>query len=224
MFEKMREHRKVIRFFAVVYLVFSVALIYLLFYTPGLEFSMTETAEGGLDVFIENNSVHIINNIEIEGLPEEKVLEIKQLLPREKIKLDFGENSGAIHLSAKAPYHETVGADFTLWQPGEKIPNISYHLIIPELVLVGTPFNAEIEVCNDDEETIESMEFEQRHGTEFFAEEKSVQVLSLAARDCENLIFSLTPINEGTTTIYFNVKAQSYSKQFSRQVEIVEFR
>ncbi len=223
MFEKMREHRKVIAFFAFIYLVFGASLFYLLLYTPGLEFSQEETEEGGLDVFIGNNSVHIINSIEVARQSGEKVLEIEQLLPGEKIKLDFSEESGAIIISAKAPYHETVGASFTVISPKEKVPRISYQIIVPELVLVGTPFNAEIEACNDGEETVEGMEFEQNHEAGFFEEEESVQMLSLAVGACENLVFSLTPLKEGTTKIYFNVKARSYSKKFSRQVEITEF-
>lgn len=223
MFEKMREHRRVISFFAFVYLIFGASLFYLLLFTPGLEFSQEETEEGSLAVFIGNNSVHIINGIDIERQTGETVLEIERLLPGEKIQLDFSEESGAVSILAKAQYHNTVGADFSVTAPGEKVPRISYQVIIPTLALVGTPFNAEIEACNDGEEIVEGLEFEQSHDAEFFEEKESVQMLSLAVGDCEKLEFLLTPIKKGTTKIYFKVKAQSYSKTFDRQIEITEF-
>ena len=224
MFEKIKEQRRILVFFAAIYIVFGSMLAFLLFFTPGLSFAQGQEQHNFGDIFLVNDSIHIINTITVETDSGETIAEIERLAPGEMFKLPV-EKTGAIILVARAHYHDEVSSNFTFkGQPGrQETPTLSYRILANDVALIGIEFVAKIDVCNEDTEPWEDFSIEQGHEAEFFEENASKESFSLEAEACESFSFSLTPSQAGQTKIYFNVEGPSYSKKIEREIEIQEW-
>tara|TARA_Y100000310_G_scaffold327497_2_gene393976 strand:- start:9287 stop:9964 length:678 start_codon:yes stop_codon:yes gene_type:complete len=225
MFEKLKEQRRTIAFFAAIYLVFGIAFFYLMFMTPGLDFSQDETEEG-VKIFVFNNSGHIIRGIEIETSLGEHVALVDGLAPREKQLLVLPELTGVVTLVARAPYHATATKSFSSVGGGStgigtKDIKLDYKVTAPSLVFIDFNFVAEIELCNKGD-ALDEIVVAEEHGTTYFKENKLTKTIALDIGICETLPFTLTPSRAGKTKIYFNVNALSYSKQIEKEISIEE--
>lgn len=220
MFEKIKKQRRVLFVFAGTYLLFGAAFVYLLFMTPGLEFTQQESG-GKVQVFLLNNSIHVVRDIEVETAEGEKIISVERLMPQQKALLPLKERTGTVNLVAKAPYHATATTSLSFSGTGETEVKLEYKITIPTTVFVDFNFTAEIEVCNKGD-VVPEVKIEERHSAVYFKEDKGIATISLDAGACKKAYFTLTPAKAGDTKIYFNVKALSYSKQLETEITVKE--
>lgn len=210
-----RKRRRSLIFFAIIYLFFGAAFIFLFFFTPGLKF-VQEEKDGKMQVFIYNESSHIIHDITVETSNGEVIVSGKKLKPLEKKQVDLGNRLGSMDLIAKAPYHPSAKINFV----GVNPIKLNYKVTAPSKAFVGTNFLLDIIICNDGD-PVTDLSVEETHD-DFFLEENSAQKVSIAKGECKKVEFGFTPVKAGTTKIFFNVKAPSYSKELEREVTIEE--
>ena len=222
MFEKVKEQRRVLVFFAFVYLVFGSAFFYLLFMTPGLDF-VQEKTEKTVEVYLVNNSLHLIHSVEVtkDGEP---ILFVERLTPKERVGVPVEDGGETINLSANAPYHAKVTRTFSIVRtglPDDNPAELTFRVTMPSLGFVDFGFDANIEVCNQGKE-LDNVLVEESHEEEFFEERNKSESFALQTGECKTASFPLTPAKTGTTKIYFKVKALSYSRETEREIKIEE--
>jgi len=222
MLEKLKRRRRTIIFFAAIYVLFGSAFIYLLFMTPGLDFAQQQVSDE-LEVFVLNNSMHIINNINVETNTEGKVLEVARLLPGEKKLIPIAEKTGTVGISASAPFHASISRDFLFQEDGTGIGegNVGIKTTMPSTVFTGIEFEAEIEICNAGNLEV-SLSVSEGHDSELLEGTTPAQDISIAAGNCEKAVFAMKALKTGKTKIYFNINALSFSKKVEREITIEE--
>lgn len=216
--------RRVIYFFSVIYAVLGIALVYLLFFNAGL--GAEETDAGGVRaVYVVNTGSHLIRDITVsvrEGGGMKELAGIAELAPsaREKISgYDFFGTTGEKEIVISAPFHQTFVKKIIVSTVGA--PEIGYDVIFPTKVYAGVEFSFTLKVCNHG---TKSLNFEVREGHDalVFGSAGSGKTVSVEAGGCKELPYSLTPAKAGPTTIYFNIKAGSITKQIAREIEVLE--
>ena len=222
MFENVKAQRRTVVFFAFVYLVFGAAFFFLLFMTPGLEFSQEKT-NNTIEVYLVNNSIHLIHSIEVKS-DGEPLLSVERLMPQERVVVPIEQKKETISLSASAPYHAKVTRTFSIVEsdPDENgAVELNFGVTVPTLGFVDFGFDASIEVCNQGK-SLDNVLVEESHGAEFFKESNKSEGFSLNEGECRTASFPLTPAKTGTTKIYFKVKALSYNREIEREIRIEE--
>src|SRR3989344_1062153 len=195
--------------FGVIYIVFGGMLVYTMFFMDGLSFDDKYVPETGLrEVFFRNSSQRTINDVTISyiGPSGEKqvIRKILSVAPQEQVALDLDEfaGQGDILLVAEAPFHLTVERRIPMKASDT---GITYNLRLPGAIISGSPLAFELEMCND-LDFKRDVTIEEGHREEFFSEQPITDSVSLEPNDCAIISYTLTPLKEGSTGIYFNVK------------------
>ncbi|MFH1224420.1 MAG: hypothetical protein V1676_01320 [Candidatus Diapherotrites archaeon] len=216
--------RRVIYFFAVIYAVLIVALLYLLFFNAGL--GAEETGEGGARaVYVVNTGSHLIRDITVsvrEGGEPKELAGIAELAPGARTEIggyDFFGTAGEKEIIIEAPFHQTFVKKIVVSTVGA--PEIGYDVIFPTKVYAGVEFSFSLKLCNHGTKTLDFV-VQERHDASVFGSEGEGKTTSVPAGGCKELQYSLTSAKAGPTTIYFNIKAGSISKEIEREIEVLE--
>lgn len=212
---RVMKKKRTLTMFAVTYIVFGAAFIYLMLMTPGLDFVQEQS-----QIYLMNNSGHVIHDIEVENSVGERIAFVETMVPQQKELLDV-EGGGTITLSASAPYHATAQRSFTFTGEEGREVKFDYKLTVPRVVIVDINFDVEIELCNKGDE-LDALQIGKSHSALFFREGGSGKTIALGKAECESVVFTLTPLKVGKTKIYFNVKALSYSREIEKEITIEE--
>lgn len=218
-----QKKQPVILFFAIIYIVFGGSLVYLLFLNTGLDIVM-ETGEKEVKVFLKNDSVHLIRDInisiqrqsgEILALPS-----VDQLKPGEKKEITLPElENEQIKIIAAAPFHAKVSKVVSIEK--SRGAKINFEVITQSTAFTGVPFLASIRICNEAEQ-IDDLKVDEMHSTGFFEERARTETVSLPKGECKKLDFTLTPKMAGAATIYFKLSAANVSRELEQKITIVE--
>ncbi len=212
--------------FLFIYLIFAVLLVYLFMFNTGLEITENVDVNANLkQVFLENTTNREINNISIfykenEQIENAEFLEkIDTLKPGEKKLVEFeGIDSNQIVLIVKSPFHLTF-EKMVLVNPTSTKKDVSVSLDIPSNVLFGKNFEFHVETCNDSTEQ-QQIKIEEIHENRFFSEPSRTNIVTINSEECKITDYSLLPIMQGETTIYFKVNISNSIKELEQTVVV----
>lgn len=208
-------------FFVGIYLVFALAIAYLLIFNTGFLINeQVNQTSGKKQAFIENTTARAINEITVKyidnrsgkQLREEK---IERLGPKEKKELDIQ--------NAYTPEMKIIAtSDF--YKPAEKLilvtetkPSIITNF--PKTVFFGERFDFEVDYCNNGIKD-ETVKIEEKHDRLFFYERNKTETLTFGPSECKKLIYSLLPAYRGETKIYFNVVTSNTNQQLEETLKV----
>lgn len=208
--------KRIFTIFMAIYVIFGIFLIYLLFGNFGMEASLKYSdAEQSYRIFVENQSMHIIKDISVkveEGGVVRELDKIAVLRPNKDFNVNYFPPIGVknIKVILEAPFHQTVSRSFGV--RGKEI-DFEPKLSSPERAFIGKNFTINLELCNRSID-LNNITVTESHSEAYFLERDRIDILDLKAEECENIVYTLTPTQIGTTTIYFNVKVQHFNGLF----------
>jgi len=65
-----------------------------------------------------------------------------------------------------------------------------------------------------------NIEVQENHNITAFKEGGKMQTITLNAGECKTIEYTLTPMEKGKTSIFFNIKALGFSESFEQKVEV----
>ena len=210
--------------FGAIYLVFGLILIYMLFFNVGLALDEKYDVEKGAKaVFFKNIGSRDIRDVTISYIDEagnKKELEkIPLAVPGQENELDIigitAQNE--VVILVEAPFHLSVEKKVAL---SASSIGLVYNLQFPSLVIAKSPLMFKLEMCNNldfDREII----VEEIHSEEFFSEVTEAKNVSLGPDGCTSIDYTIVPLKEGSTVIYFNVKVANNTEKIERKIEII---
>lgn len=217
---------KVAKVFAVLLTIAFILLVILMFFSTGLDVSEAVPVKEGLAVTLQNNSIHLIHDINVSYLDAEKqkvlIAFIASLKPQETKELILLQEyvvEDTVSLVVEAPFHQTLLKHIS-FAPGAFI-RLKPRIRAPKNLFVGRASAIVFELCNEglalDEVTI-TPKFE----ASFLSVDKTLEKFALAKGACISQEFAFTGLKPGSTTIYFNVNALSFTEDYPILVEIFE--
>jgi hypothetical protein len=221
----MLEQRKklALAVFGVIYLVFGLMLVYMLFFNVGLALDEKYDAEKGDKILVfKNASSRVIKDITISYIDETgKKTELQKIVaaaPGSETEINLSQFMGKSELDifVEAPFHISVDRKIALKASST---GLAYNLQFPGLVIAKTPLMFELQMCNNLDFNRE-ITVEESHETEFFAEAPATKPVSLEPNGCTTLDYTLVPLKEGSTVIYFNVKVANNTEKIEKKVDI----
>lgn len=216
--------RLAIIYFAIVYFIFVGILVYLLAFNTGIMIE-EKLSEDGLSkqVFIRNASSKTINNLvvnRIDGNGVAKIAEIKRLARNQVLEITSFIPKGVdkVSLVVEAPFYHAVAKEIVFSKPST---GLSYSIKSPSVVFIGMKFSVSIEVCNTTH-VQKNILMEEKHDQGFFSEGSITGSADLAEGKCISKTYSLTPVKDGSTTIYFNVNVNGITDVQKASVKVKE--
>ncbi len=94
-----------------------------------------------------------------------------------------------------------------------------YNLQFPSLVIAKSPLLFELEMCNNQDFDREII-VEEIHSEEFFSGVTEAKNVSLGPDGCTSIDYTIVPLKEGATIIYFNVKVANNTEKLEKRIEI----
>ena len=218
-----RRKKLAIAVFGVIYLVFGLIFVYMLFFNMGLSLDEKYDVEKGDKVVVfKNASSRVIKDIFIGYIDEvgrkNELMRIPAAYPGYETELDLSALRGEseIILVVEAPFHISVERKIALKASST---GLAYNLQFPGLVIAKTPLMFQLQMCNNLDFTRE-ITVEENHEKEFFAEELSTKPVTLGPNGCEVIEYTLVPLKQGATVIYFNVKVANNTEKLEKRIEI----
>lgn len=214
--------KRIISVFILIYLVFGIALVYLLFFNTGLTL-VQQVDESVLNkVFVKNDSIHIIKKIQISYLNPEgsKVTfqEIPALSPSNTADVDISKiEFQKFQLFAEAPFHSPVNQTIAM-NESKKATNLKSTILASKVAFISLAYELKMELCNNSKADLADVAIEERHDTSYFKEVPRKDVFDLKAGKCLSKDYSFMPIAEGQTTMYFNILADNTAE--TQKIEI----
>lgn len=218
------EKRKpVIIFFGLIYLIFGAFMLYLLFFNTGLDI-VAETSEKEIKVFLQNNSVHLIRDINVllERENGETLLidSIKALKPREKIQVQLPSiEKEKVTIIAIAPFHARISKDISIERT--KGAKLNFEIAMQSTAFVEIQTSIALKVCNQGD-TINDLKIVEVHSPDFFEEQAKTDTVAIPENECKKIDYALTPKKTGQTTIYFKFTALNVNQELERSITIME--
>ncbi|HIH21196.1 MAG: hypothetical protein J4478_04250 [Candidatus Diapherotrites archaeon] len=219
--------RKIARFFAIMYLVFGIAIIYLLFFNLGISIE-GKTAGGELEVLVKNNSLHLIRDINVFVVEstgsEKKVLSIQQLVPSEEKAVKLSEIhavEGKIRLVARAPYHLEVSKEIQIQGQGTGTEDFRVELEAVNKIFAGSEASFKLTICNQFQDS-KQVKIETVLDAEFFTTVPAARSIELKSSECTTQEFKITGSKAGEATVSFNISGEQFNKRVEKQVQIIE--
>ncbi len=213
------QRKKAVTYFAGVFILYIAILVFLVFFTPGIEISEQQTPEG-IEIFVANSSMHLIRELKVYTADGKELLTVEELKPREKVKVPLTGLSDLVVINASAPFHATISLSLSL--RGTKGLKLVFETSYPSIALAGTKFTVFLDICNKGDIGVPEITIEEAHARDFFSEQKKTEKISLDRGQCRKIGFPLTPLKKGETEIYFNIKALGVSEEFKRTIKIEE--
>ena len=211
--------KRIIAFFAGVFVLYSGMLVFFILFTPGLDLVEEKVGES-IDIFVSNSSIHTIKEVRIETQEGRVLLSIPELKPGEKAAIPLQGLTDLVVLNAKAPFHASVSRSISL--KGAKGLKLSYETSFQTIAFTGIKFSVFLNICNSGSINIEELVVEEQHKADFFSESRQSKKTALKIGECKKLEFQLSPTKVGETEIYFNIDTLGVSEKFSRKIEIRE--
>ena len=209
--------------FGVIYLVFGLILLYMLFFNVGLTLDEKYDAEKGDKILVfKNASSRMIKDITISYIDETgkktELQKISSSAPDSENEINLSEFMGKteIGIVVEAPFHISVDRKVALKASST---GLAYNLQFPGLVIAKTPLMFELQMCNNLDFNRE-VTVEENHESEFFAEAPETKPVSLEPNGCTTLDYTLVPLKEGSTVIYFNVKVANNTEKLEKKLDI----
>lgn len=219
------KRKRVVLFFILMFVMFAALLFYLMLFSQGLNLTESRDDTTGRTVaVVENESSRIIYNVTVSYVPEagEKtaLATFEKLMPGDKKNVSLVEIPEGVEeakIVAEAPFHMKVEKRVAIGV--SRVINFSISISSPEIAFLGTKFALKLEICNQGD-AVEGVEIHEQHEAEFFSERNDTKTMGLAEDACDELHYELTPILEGKTTIYFNIKAYDNIQEMKKTVTI----
>jgi len=215
--------KKMLYWFLFIYAVFGLMIIYLFMFVPGLEIlEEFNEAENTKEVYVYNSTDRVINNVSIKfrtsetDLTEKDLNKFSSLGPKEK-KLVALNNLAAntIILSAHAPFHATIEKLIVLRNKDDTTIKLNF----PSEIFFGKTFGFSIELCNNTNKE-EEFKITESHESAFFSEPGKTDTSKVGVGECTKISYSLTTLEKGDTTIYFNVKSSNTNEDFEQKITV----
>lgn len=199
-------------------LVLVILLAFLLIATDGLavEVEQDDSFESFL-VTVSNQSKHTINFVSVvqQTDNETKVLGVLPLLqPAESKSFVIPSQSAKIIVTAFAPFHKSSQESIFL-QPQKPF---SVTIETPPEIRIGEQFELAIKVCNQTQET--QITLEESHEQAFFGGQFQTKQLDIPFNECRNASFVFQASFSGQTSVNFNIKNNSFSEIFEKNLTI----
>lgn len=207
-----KRKQRALVFFFIIYLTFTVMLVSLVVFTPGLEF---EEEEG--KVYLKNNSVHVVKNIKVELADGTPIDCVPQLMPGSLRKLYVPEKRRPTKIIAFAPFHPKI--EKTLLPLGKKGFRLTYNINYDTPVRVTKEFVLKLELCAENAD-LNALLIKEWHDKSFFKEESQNRVIGLSQGKCRVQEFWFTPKRAGTTKISFSLEAENYMKIIEEEIRV----
>jgi len=208
----LKEKKRNIIFFGVIFLIFGSILLFLFSFNSGLEFKQTATKE----VIITNNSMHLIRNIKIY-VNDKLIKEINSLKPKEEKIIDLSEFNGIINLKATAEFHVSIEKTINLSAEEELILNIK--LSMPEPLPLNSSSAIALEICNQGK-TINNMQVILQADKTILDLDKNYFVISIKENDCSKINFNLIGLKETKTMLIINLIVRETKREFVKEITI----
>ena len=219
--------KKVYRLLSIVAILALAALIYLFIFNQGLELSNEiQPTSSGLGIYAANNSSHEINNIGfryINQLGQQVYIDdIPSLLPGEEYLLELSPDNvvdEAITLVVTAQYHQPV---FRIYPLGAlSFVRLQPAISAPQAVVLGDEVMVRVEICNQGM-ALDSITIRPRVSGNKLQSLTTARSFPLEEGQCREAGFDFMANDLGSSTIYFNVLALSYSEEFSINLRVIE--
>ena len=209
--------------FGAIYLVFGMILIYTLFFNVGLALDEKYDAEKQEKVVVfRNMTSRDIKDVTVSYIDElgnkKELKKIPLAFPGQEIEIDIAgiDAKDDALLVVEAPFHLTVDRRVALKASRS---GLAYNLQFPGLVIAKTPLLFELEMCNNLEIAREII-VEEIHSEEYFAEITEAKNVALDPNGCITIDYTLVPLKEGSTVIYFNVKVANNTEKLEKKIDI----
>lgn len=206
---------RVLVFFGTIFGFIGFSVGYLLFFTPGLSFEQVGIGESA-KVFLDNNSVHPIRDINVMTKDGKIFMQLKELKAGEKVEIELESLENVSEIIAVAPYHA---------QASKFLENLStergirYELSYPPIAFKEVEFAAIVTLCSA--ESKEAV-VEESHDKKFFSQNFENRAVSIPEGKCANAEFKFTPISDGKTEILFNIKSSNFNQAISKEIDVRE--
>lgn len=205
-----KRKQRALVFFFVIYLTFTVMLVSLVLFTPGLEF---EESQG--NVYLKNNSVHVVKNIRVElgdGTPIDCVME---MAPGSTRKLYVPEGKRPTKIIAFAPFHPKI--EKTLLPLGREGFRLVHSIEYSKPVKAGKEFALTLRLCAENAD-LNALSIWESHEQSFFKEESQNRVIALSHGKCRIQEYWFTAMRSGITKITFTLEAENYMKIIEEEI------
>ncbi len=204
--------------FIFIYIVFTLLLVYLLFFNTGLEVKeQLNPFTGTKDIFVVNATDRVINNVGVKysaGGSGGDINGFAELKPKEKKRLDIDFlGIRQVTITAQAPFHQAASKLVDLNPKAGRPINIE----MPSPPQLGKPFEFSVEVCNHAGNDA-AVKVQELHEPLVFFSPNNETSLVLKSEECRKVEYSLVPGKAGETTIYFNVNFSNTNEQFQKAV------
>lgn len=219
--------RKVSRLLPIVAVIGLAGLVYLFFFNQGFALSEElQVTPSGLGVYAFNHSSHEINNIGFRYIDQwgrqAYIDDVPSLLPGEEYLVELSPEhvvDDTVTLFVTAQYHQPTLRIYPLGSLSfvRLQPTIS----APEAVLLDDDLMVRVKVCNQGM-ALDSLSIRPRvsgNSVQSLTESRS---FPLEEGQCREAGFDFKAQQLGSSTIYFNVLALSYSEEFSINLRVIE--
>ena len=218
---RMKKKRKGPKAFFVFVLVIAIVFVYLLFFYSGLEFQQSINEQGERELVLANNSPLVVESIQVfaQTMTGRMLIQIiPELNPGEKRTIALGAiDSSVALLVVEAPFTKGFSQQIDL-RAFQRI-DVSTKIIAPSIAFTGDEVNVSLELCNNGT-TLKDLRIEEKHDLGFFSEQFSTQLVDILSKECQRTNYKLSPLKEGKTTIFFNIKVLDNTKTLGQEIEI----
>lgn len=220
--------KRVVATFAVIYLIFGIALTYLLLFNSGIMVNeKPNPSTGRTSLIVSNESSHLIYNISVSYLQEsgakKEISNIFKLAPGETetvslIEIPSSMEEAEVHI--EAPFHVLVTKKVAL--ETARTVNLQIKVSAPRTTYVGSPTNLNLEICNHGD-PVRDISVDATYAEEFFTNAIAQKTIgTLTFKECESLLYVFNPKKAGTTKIYFNINAYDTTQEIEKELTIQE--
>ncbi|MBI4210467.1 MAG: hypothetical protein HY544_03110 [Candidatus Diapherotrites archaeon] len=205
----------------IVYFVFMAIFAYILLFSAEIRIIDEKDASGARVFYIENSTDLQLEDVTVKyrtGNGEAKDLgRFSTLQPKERKLLNFeGIAPGEVTIIAELPLQKTFQRTVVI----ERKPPFTFRMNPAGKLEAGKEFTLAAEICNATESEMNMM-VQETHQYGFFREEPNMDDNeAISAGNCATVRYSLTPLQKGETTIYFNVTGANTTEQYAEPLKV----
>ncbi|MDO8648069.1 MAG: hypothetical protein Q7R70_06695 [Candidatus Diapherotrites archaeon] len=218
---------RVVKFFAIIYILFGLSIIYLLHFNTGIEISGKPSGKG-LEITVKNSSLHLIRDLNVsiidQSNSESSILSLAELSPAAEKKVvipGIHSANGIITIKANAMYHLEVLKQIKIEGAQDQNEEVSAVLEGPNKTFVNTQTRFKITICAAKLEN-QSVKITPDLESAFFTAAQEPKTIEVKAGQCGVEEFAFSPSNKGKTTIAFNIQIGSLNKRLEKEIEIID--
>jgi len=222
-----KQKLRVVKFFAIIYILFGLSIIYLLNFNTGIEISGKPSGKG-LEITVKNSSLHLIRDLNVsiidQNNSESNILSLAELNPNDGKKIIIPEihsTNGVITIKANALYHLEVLKQIQIEGTQEQKDELNAVLEGPNKTFVNTQTKFKITICATELEN-QSVKITPALESAFFTATPEPKSVEVKGGQCDTEEFTFSPSNKGKTTIAFNIQIGSLNKRLEKEIEIID--